>query len=62
MKNVHINPADFTINKQEINQTEEGRMFQVAYSDTKICKDAPPLPKQCSYKQLSKTGEVRNKP
>jgi hypothetical protein len=32
----YINAADFTVNKQEITQTAESRMIQVAYADNKI--------------------------
>ncbi|MGO4820082.1 MULTISPECIES: DUF4292 domain-containing protein [unclassified Flavobacterium] len=34
-KTFYINADDFSVNKQEINQTAEGRMIQVAYSDIK---------------------------
>lgn len=39
-KTFYINAKDFTINKQEITQTAEGRMIQVAYADIKEYKEA----------------------
>jgi hypothetical protein len=55
-KTFYINPADFTINKQEINQTEEGRMFQVAYSDIKKYTEMP-LPNRVLINSYQKTGK-----
>jgi hypothetical protein len=31
-KDVYINPNDFSVNRQEITQTAEERMIQVAYT------------------------------
>lgn len=39
-KTFYINSNDFSVNKQEITQTAEGRMIQVAYSDIKEYKEA----------------------
>jgi hypothetical protein len=35
-KTFYINAADFTVNRQEITQTAESRMIQVAYADNKV--------------------------
>lgn len=39
-KTFYINAADFSVQKQEITQTAESRMIQVAYSDIKEYKEA----------------------
>lgn len=39
-KTFYINSNDFSVNKQEITQTAEGRMIQVAYADIKEYKEA----------------------
>lgn len=39
-KTFYINSNDFSVNKQEITQTTEGRMIQVAYSNIKEYKEA----------------------
>ena len=39
-KTFYFNPDDFTVNKQEINQTVEDRKIQVAYSDIVAYKEA----------------------
>lgn len=35
-KTFYINATDFEVNKQEITQTEEGRMMQITYADPKV--------------------------
>jgi hypothetical protein len=39
IKRFYINAANFSIQKQEITQTAEGRMIQVAYTDIKEYKE-----------------------
>jgi siroheme synthase (precorrin-2 oxidase/ferrochelatase) len=39
-KTFYINAADFTVNRQEITQTAESRMIQVAYADNKVFTEA----------------------
>ncbi|MEZ7498360.1 DUF4292 domain-containing protein [Flavobacterium sp. Arc3] len=39
-KTFYINAANFSVQKQEITQTAEGRMIQVAYADIKEYKEA----------------------
>ena len=39
-KTFYINGADFTVNKQEITQTAESRMIQVAYAENKVFTEA----------------------
>jgi hypothetical protein len=39
-KTFYINPTDFSVNRQEITQTAEGRMIQVAYTRIKEYKEA----------------------
>jgi hypothetical protein len=40
-KTFYINAADFTVNKQEITQTAESRMIQVAMQITKSLQAMP---------------------
>lgn len=39
-KTFYFNPDDFSVNKQEINQTAENRIIQIAYSDIVNYKEA----------------------
>lgn len=39
-KTFYINPSDFSVNRQEITQTAEGRMIRVAYTHIKEYKEA----------------------
>lgn len=55
-KTFYFNAADFTINKQEINQIDEARMFQVAYSDRKKYTEMN-LPNHVLINSYQKTGK-----
>lgn len=55
-KTFYINAADFTVNKQEITQTAESRMIQVAYADNKVFTEAI-LPTNVNIKTIQPKGK-----
>lgn len=55
-KTFYINGNDFTVNKQEITQTAESRMIQVAYADTKVLPEAT-MPATVNIKTFQPKGK-----
>ena len=55
-KTFYINGADFTVNKQEITQTAESRMIQVAYANNKVFTEAI-LPTNVTIKTFQPKGK-----
>lgn len=55
-KSFYFDANTFMINKQEITQTTEGRMIQVAYSDNAIYKEAM-LPSKVLINTIQKKGK-----
>ncbi len=55
-KSFYFDANTFMINKQEIIQTAEGRMIQVAYSDNAVYKEAA-LPSKAQINTIQKKGK-----
>ena len=55
-KSFYFDANTFMINKQEISQTVEGRMIQVAYSDNAVYKEAT-LPSRILINTIQKKGK-----
>jgi hypothetical protein len=55
-KSFYFDANTFMINKQEISQTAEGRMIQVAYSDNAVYKEAT-LPSRILINTIQKKGK-----
>ena len=55
-KSFYFDANTFMINKQEIIQTTEGRMIQVAYSDNRVYKEAA-LPSKVLINTIQKKGK-----
>ena len=57
-KSFYFDAKTFLVNKQEITQTVEGRMIQVAYSDNIVYKEAT-LPSKIIINTLQQKGKAR---
>jgi hypothetical protein len=57
-KTFYFDANTFMINKQEITQTAEGRMIQVAYSDNAVYKEAT-LPSRILINTIQKKGKTQ---
>jgi Domain of unknown function (DUF4292) len=58
LKSFFFDATTFMINKQEVTQTAEGRMIQVAYSDNAIYKEAT-LPTKVLINTIQKKGKTQ---